>query len=178
MLLLLFTVPEVFLVGGVCCSVERFTLLPLWLELLPLFTVPVVFLAGGVCRSDERVSPLLLFVPELRAGCPSVLVGLVTVPLLRPLSRVVLFVFDSTPEFLFEGVVVLPELTVPLTVLDLLAALAGLAFVPEFLLTSGRYTLTERLPTLALPALPELVTFLTDTLLPVERSTSCALGPL
>ena len=79
---------------------------------------------------------------------------------------------------LFRVVDVLPELVVlPLT-LVLLEVLAGRALLSVFLTTSGRYTLTERLLTLVLPALPELVTFLTETFLPVDRSTSLALGPL
>ena len=93
----------------------------------------------------------------------------------------VLFVFLSTLAFLLGVVEFLPELDVPdvpLFTLDLLIALAGRSLVAEFLLTSGRYIFTERSLTLVLPDLPELVTFLTETLLPVERSTSLALGPL
>lgn len=72
----------------------------------------------------------------------------------------------------------LSGLTVFLTVELLLAALAGLAFVEEVLLTSGRYKFTVLSPTLVLPALSLLDTVLTATLLPVDRSTSRALGPL
>lgn len=146
--------------------------------MLLLFTVPVVVLAGGVCCSVERFTPLLLLLSEPRVDCCCVLVGVVVVPLLRPLSRVVLFVLEFTLEFLSEEVDDLPDSVVPLPELDLFTALAGRAFVADDLLTSGRYTLTERSLTLALPALPEFVTFLTVTLLPVERSTSCPLGPL
>ena len=74
---------------------------------------------------------------------------------------------------------VLPELVVLLSKPDLFGALSGRSLLPDvFLVTSGRYTLTERSSTLVLPDLPELVRFLTVTLLPLERSTSLALGPL
>ena len=62
-------------------------------------------------------------------------------PLLRPLCGVVVLfvsVLLFTSEFLLEDSVDLPELTAPLLELDLLAALAGRSFLPEFLLTSGR----------------------------------------
>ena len=76
-------------------------------------------------------------------------------------------------------VVVLPLVALELLfVLVRLDTLVGLSTIPELLETSGRYTLTERPLTDALPALPEFVTFLTVTLLPVLRSTSCLLGPL
>lgn len=81
---------------------------------------------------------------------------------------------DSLPL----DVEVLPLLVVPLFTPVLFGALAGRAVLPEFLTTSGLYTFTERSLTLVLPALPELFRFLTDTLLPVERSTSLLLGPL
>lgn len=81
---------------------------------------------------------------------------------------------DSLPP----DVEVLSLLEVPLFTPVLLGALAGRAVLPEFLTTSGLYTFTERLLTLVLPALPELFTLLTETFLPVDRSTSLALGPL
>lgn len=119
-----------------------------------LFSTPLLFLVGCVLRSVELFTPLFLLVLLL------------------------LFEFLSTFVFLLVDVDVLPELVVLLFTPDLFGALAGLSVLPEFLVTSGRYMFTELLFTLALPALPELVTFLTETLLPVERSTSCALGPL
>lgn len=97
-----------------------------------------------------------------------------------------MFVLLFTLELRFGVVVVLPVVVLePLSIgLEFLVALVrldtlvGLALLPELLETSGRYTLTERPLTDALPALPEFVTFLTVTLLPELRSTSCLLGPL
>ena len=132
---------------------------PLLVFVFPLFTVP------------------LLLVP---VDCCWVLFVRFTVPVLRLFAGVVvvLFVFLFTLVSLLLDVEVLPVVVVPLFTLVLFGALAGLAVLSEFLTTSGLYTFTERSLTLVLPARPELFTFLTETLLPVERSTSLALGPL
>ena len=132
---------------------------PLLVFVFPLFTVP------------------LLLVP---VDCCWVLFVRFTVPVLRLFAGVVvvLFVFLFTLVSLPLDVEVLPVVVVPLFTLVLFGALAGLAVLSEFLTTSGLYTFTERSLTLVLPARPELFTFLTETLLPVERSTSLALGPL
>lgn len=160
-------------------SLPLFTV-PLFVSLLRL-TVPLLFLVDCDWRSVDwfELLPLLveLFLLLSVASC-LVLFERFTVPLLREFSGVVLFVFLSTFVSLLVVVEVLPESLVPLFTLDLFGALAGLSVLPEFLVTSGRYTFTERSLTLVLPALPELVTFLTETLLPVERSMSLALGPL
>lgn len=160
-------------------SLPLFTV-PLFVSLLRL-TVPLLFLVDCDWRSVDwfELLPLLveLFLLLSVASC-LVLFERFTVPLLREFSGVVLFVFLSTFVSLLVVVEVLPESLVPLFTLDLFGALAGLSDLPEFLVTSGRYTFTERSLTLVLPALPELVTFLTETLLPVERSISLALGPL
>ena len=112
------------------------------MELFPLFTVPVVLLAGGVRCSVERFTVLPLVPPELRVDCCSfLLVGVVTVPLLRPLSLCgVVVVLPEVPEsvVLPDEVDVRPEVFVFLFILDLAGADAGLSFVPEVLLTSGR----------------------------------------
>ena len=132
---------------------------PLLVFVFPLFTVP------------------LLLVP---VDCCWVLFVRFTVPVLRLFAGVVvvLFVFLFTLVSLLLDVEVLPVVVVPLFTLVLFGALAGRAVLSEFLTTSGLYTFTERSLTLVLPARPELFTFLTETLLPVERSTSLALGPL
>lgn len=97
-----------------------------------------------------------------------------------------MFVLRFTVELRFGVVVVVLPVVVfePLSiafefllVLVRFDTLTGLSLLLELLETSGLYTLTERLLTDDLPALPELVTFLTVTLLPVLRSTSCLLGP-
>lgn len=132
---------------------------PLLVFVFPLFTVP------------------LLLVP---VDCCWVLFVRFTVPVLRLFAGVVvvLFVFLFTLVSLLLDVEVLPVVVVSLFTLVLFGALAGRAVFSEFLTTSGLYTFTERSLTLVLPARPELFTFLTETLLPVERSTSLALGPL
>ena len=132
---------------------------PLLVFVFPLFTVP------------------LLLVP---VDCCWVLFVRFTVPVLRLFAGVVvvLFVFLFTLVSLLLDVEVLPVVVVPLFTLVLFGALAGRAVLPEFLTTSGLYTFTDRSLTLVLPARPELFTSLTETLLPVERSTSFELGPL
>ena len=132
---------------------------PLLVFVFPLFTVPLLLVPVDCCW--------LLFVRF-------------TVPVLRLFAGVVvvLFVFLFTLVSLLLDVEVLPVVVVPLFTLVLFGALAGRAVFSEFLTTSGLYTFTERSLTLVLPARPELFTFLTETFLPVERSTSLALGPL
>jgi hypothetical protein len=82
---------------------------------------------------------------------------------------------------LLSGVVVtLPELEllVVLFTLERFVTADGRSLLPELLFTSGLYILTVLLSTVALPALPEFVTLLSLTLLPVSRSMSRLLGPL
>ena len=114
-----------------CLFVVLAFTLPLSLSLLLgvmllLFSVPLLF---TVLLFD---SVLLLFTAPLLVPVDSCVLrfGLVTVLLLRPLSGVVLFVeFLSIFEFLSEEFVVLPELLVPVFVLDLLIAPEGLSLL-------------------------------------------------